>query len=29
VVVLTSDADQERDDAQVLVGETIVPAVTD
>ena len=29
VVVLTSDADQGRDDAEFLVAETIVPAVTD
>jgi CubicO group peptidase (beta-lactamase class C family) len=29
VVVLTSDADQERYDAENLVAETIIPAVTD
>jgi CubicO group peptidase (beta-lactamase class C family) len=29
VVVLTSDIDQERYDAENLVGETIVPAIAD
>ena len=29
VVVLTSNIDQERYDAEFLVGETIIPAVTD
>jgi hypothetical protein len=29
VVVITSDAADQRDDAQQLVGEAIIPAITD